>query len=148
MILHSQPSPRFVLTSVNLCLRYLCLRYLCLRYPCPKTFRANQDQPSTTVERALQIAPFMQNKPNLSNPKITATCYNAKPYTNIPLRHARKNKPKQTQASDYPNYHCYPNSAHIFRTWKHDIRHTKQNPTTEGSPEHSRRIKPNPGCAG
>jgi len=38
-----------------------------------------------------------QNKPNPPNPKTNATSYTKNSYPNIPLRPARKNKPKQTQ---------------------------------------------------
>lgn len=40
---------------------------------------------------------IMQNKPNSQNQKITANPLLSKIYTNITLRPARKNKPKQTQ---------------------------------------------------
>ena len=52
---------------------------------------------STSVERALQIELFTQNKPNLQNPETNPTSYTTKTYTNIPLPSARKNKPNQTQ---------------------------------------------------
>ena len=59
----------------------------------------------------------MQNKPNLQKPKTTITSCATKIYNNIALRHTPENK---------------PNSNPIK---------LNSNPTTEGSPEHSRRIK-------
>ncbi len=60
--------------------------------------------PSTLVNLPLQLSSalyksplFMQNKPNLQNPKTSAISYAAGIYANIPLRAARKNKPNQTQ---------------------------------------------------
>jgi len=46
--------------------------------------------------------PSAQNKPNSQNPKTNATSYATKSYANIPLRSARKNKPKQTQSEPVP----------------------------------------------
>jgi len=43
---------------------------------------------------------LMQNKPNLQNPKTTATYYPRKTYPNTPPRSTQKNKPKQTQSRD------------------------------------------------
>ena len=73
----------------------------------PKTHPANHKSqpPSTLVERPLQIGLFAQNpardpwrdKPNPQNPKIKATSFTTKSYTNIPPRSPQKNKPKQTQ---------------------------------------------------
>jgi len=42
----------------------------------------------------------MQNKPNSLTDKTNATSYARKGYTNIPLRFAPKNKPKQSQSSN------------------------------------------------
>ena len=85
-----------------------CILNLCLGYsPFPTTPPADPLQLSS----ALYKSPlFPQNKPNLIEAKTTTTSCTTKNYANIPLRSARKNKPKT-------------------------------NPTTEGSPEHSRRIK-------
>ncbi len=53
---------------------------------------------STIVERALQIVLFLQNKPNSLKAKTNVTSYARNGYTNIPLRFAPKNKPKQSQS--------------------------------------------------
>ena len=78
-------------------------------FPCPR---------ATTVESALQIHPFTQNKPNSLKPQTTATSCATKSYTDIPPRRAQKNKPKQTQfpapccagkKSRIPDRSAYPN---------------------------------------
>jgi len=59
--------------------------------------------PSTTVENALQIAHFMQNKPNLPKAKMNVNKVSTKNYENETLGKRGKNKPNskpiQTQSN-------------------------------------------------
>jgi len=59
---------------------------------------SNPECHSTSVERALQITLFLQNKANSRKPKIAATPFMAKDYKENSPRPARKNKPNQTQS--------------------------------------------------
>ena len=61
---------------------------------------------STNVERALQINPFMQNKPKLRKPKMTLTSCAQRTYNNSRSLEFPKNKPKQTQ--NKPNFQNAP----------------------------------------
>ncbi|MHC4463024.1 MAG: hypothetical protein ACYS30_16580, partial [Planctomycetota bacterium] len=52
----------------------------------------------TLVKNPLQIAPFMQNKPNFRKAKMNVTYYITKNYENVPLCRRGENKPNQTQS--------------------------------------------------
>ena len=80
---------------------------------------------STLVENPLQIGLFPQNKPNPQNPKTDPNSYTTRTYTNIPLRPARKNKPKTnpTKLADAPVAGQSPSAI--------------RNPGSPASPTHS-----------
>jgi hypothetical protein len=73
---------------------------------------AEQRRHSTSVENPLQIAPFLQNKPNFKIGKMNATFFTTKPYENKPLRTPPQTSGKQTQfkAKTNPNKASLPDA--------------------------------------
>jgi hypothetical protein len=59
----------------------------------------------TTVESALQIRPFMQNKPNFRKAKMNVSDVYTKEYENVPLCRRGQNKPNTNpiQSQTKPN---------------------------------------------
>jgi len=58
--------------------------------------------PSTTVEDSLQIAPFMQNKPNFQKSQMNVNPYNTMDYENISDWTLGENKPNSNPISERP----------------------------------------------
>jgi len=62
--------------------------------------------PSTTVENPLQIAPFMQNKPNFGKSQMNVSRFSTRDYEKRTLGERGKNKPNtkpiQTQTNPIP----------------------------------------------
>jgi hypothetical protein len=57
---------------------------------------------STNVECSLQIAPFMQNKPNFRKTQMNVTYFISKNYEQRTMNNELKNKPKQSQFPRFP----------------------------------------------
>ncbi len=55
------------------------------------------EKPSTSVESALQISSFMQNKPNFGNDKMSVSIDMTSNYIDFANRSHEKTKPIQTQ---------------------------------------------------
>ena len=53
--------------------------------------------PSTLVERTLQIAPFMQNKPNFRKSQVNVSAVITMNYEQRTMNYEVKNEPKRTQ---------------------------------------------------
>jgi len=56
----------------------------------------------TTVERPLQIDPFMQNKPNFRKAKMNVTTFKSMNYEQRTMNDANKNKPNSNPISESP----------------------------------------------
>ena len=64
-----------------------------------KYYRLTTNWPSTLVERPLQIALFMQNKPNFQKSQMNVNPYNTTDYENKSDWTLGENKPNQTQSN-------------------------------------------------
>ena len=93
---------------------------------CPLSLCAYVPLPLCTYES------IMQNKPNLQNPKTTATSFPSKTYPNIPPRPTRKNKPNSNPIMSLRS----PKRSRIPpRNTRYAIRDTKPNPPTTARPQ-------------
>ncbi|MHC4602908.1 MAG: hypothetical protein ACYS6W_06205, partial [Planctomycetota bacterium] len=54
------------------------------------------------VKNPLQIAPFIQNKPNFRKAKMNVTAFITMNYEQITMNNANKNKPNQSQFQTGP----------------------------------------------
>ncbi len=59
-------------------------------------------RPSTSVENALQISSFMQNKPNVKDAQINVNSYMKSKYENLDTWLSGKNKPNSNPISEKP----------------------------------------------
>jgi hypothetical protein len=83
----------------------------------------------TLVKNPLQIAPFMQNKPNFRKAKMNVSAVNTNGYENNRLRRRRENKPnsKPIKANKIPKQTQYKPNQTQFQTGHLLVNRTKHN---------------------